>query len=132
MNPRFLEKSKSYLGRAAAKVGSYYCCGLQSFTPKIGHYDVIWCQWVLAHLTDEDLISFVKRCQEGLTTVGIIIVKENVTTEGKDYDHVDSSVARSAEIFRQLFTAAGLRVVQEDKQLGFPEQMYDVNMWALR
>ena len=78
--------------------------------------------------------------------MGIIVVKENVTTEGKDYDHVDSSVARclcssrsysitlnvclfrSAEIFRQLFTAAGLRVVQEDKQLGFPEQMYDVNM----
>jgi len=51
------------------KVGQYYAEGLQvttptdvtlphmmshnqTFTPEAGRYDVIWCQWVLAHLTD--------------------------------------------------------------------------------
>ena len=44
----------------------------------------------------EDLVAFLKRCREGLRASGIIIVKENVTAEGREYDPVDSSVARCA------------------------------------
>lgn len=29
-------------------------------------YDVIWAQWVLLYLTDEDLVSFLQRCKKGL------------------------------------------------------------------
>ena len=31
----------------------------QDFTPEEGRYDLIWCQWVLGHLTDgeEDMTS---------------------------------------------------------------------------
>lgn len=39
-------------GEAGQKVGQYYAVGLQDFTPKEGYYDLIWCQWVLSHLTN--------------------------------------------------------------------------------
>ena len=50
---------------------------LQKWTPEAGHYDVIWCQWVLGHLTDDDLVAFFKRCAKGLAPGGLIFVKEN-------------------------------------------------------
>jgi hypothetical protein len=37
--------------------------GLQDFSPEPKTYDLIWCQWVLGHLTDEDLIDFLKSCK---------------------------------------------------------------------
>jgi protein N-terminal methyltransferase len=33
-------------------VGQVRCEGLQAFTPPAQTYDLIWCQWVLGHLTD--------------------------------------------------------------------------------
>jgi len=36
--------------------------GLQKFTPEEKAYDVQWIQWVLGHLTDKDLVDFLKRC----------------------------------------------------------------------
>ena len=45
------------------KTGQLICSGLQDFTPSDGAYDVIWCQWVLGHLTDEDLVAFFKRAK---------------------------------------------------------------------
>ena len=57
----FLEKAKEYL-KGCKAVGKLYCCGLQNFTPEPGAYDVIWCQWVLGHLTDDHFVSFFKRC----------------------------------------------------------------------
>lgn len=42
---------------------TFFKKGLQKFTPETNVYDVIWVQWVLGHLTDEDLVSFLKRCK---------------------------------------------------------------------
>lgn len=62
-NANFLEKAKSYLGEKCLKqIGEFYSQGLQDFKPERGKYDVIWMQWVLGHLTDEDLINFLKVC----------------------------------------------------------------------
>ena len=47
-------------GEAGQKVGQYYAVGLQDFTPKEGYYDLIWCQWVLSHLTDGTVVKFVE------------------------------------------------------------------------
>lgn len=63
-NGNFLEKAKSYLGeKRLEKIGEFYQEGLQDFRPERGKYDVIWIQWVLGHLTDEDLIEFLKACK---------------------------------------------------------------------
>ena len=53
-------------GEGSKKVTNLFPCGLQDFTPVAGRYDIIWCQWVLSHLTDDDLICFLRRCVKGL------------------------------------------------------------------
>jgi protein N-terminal methyltransferase len=53
--PPFVEQAKnSYLAKELedGRVGQVYCQGLQEFTPEAGKYDLMWCQWVLGHLTD--------------------------------------------------------------------------------
>ena len=85
---------------------------LQEFVPSVGHYNVIWCQWVLRHiiyvmvnvkcfyktvnvLSLADLIAFLKRCVNGLVPhTGIIIVKENIAQDDDEFDDTDSSVTR--------------------------------------
>jgi protein N-terminal methyltransferase len=71
-------------------------------------FDVIWCQWCLGHLSDEDLVAFFKRAQKALRTrrieegeaASLIVVKENLCSEGEDgqpktvYDEEDSSLTR--------------------------------------
>jgi protein N-terminal methyltransferase len=62
-DPKFLEQAKAYFGEDETNknAGDYICSGLQDFTPREAAYDVIWCQWVLGHLTDDDLVEFFKR-----------------------------------------------------------------------
>ena len=67
-------------------MGEFYNVGLQDWQPRSGHYDCIWVQWVLPHLTDDDLVKFFVRCKEGLTETGIIVVKESVTASGFNLD----------------------------------------------
>ena len=61
-NKIFLEKAKENLKSCAHKIDKLFCCGLQNFLPENSYYDVIWCQWVLGHLTDAHLVQFFERC----------------------------------------------------------------------
>lgn len=61
-DPKFIEKAKNLL-QENNNVGELYCSGLQEFVPEKGKYDVIWMQWVLTHLTDEDLTALLQRCR---------------------------------------------------------------------
>ena len=136
-------------GPAAARVGSYFATGLQDFVPEEGRYDLIWCQWVLSHLTDGepwrpalcsnlltssppflpgDLVSFLRRCAAGLADGGAIVLKEN-TAEGEGvHDEVDSSVTRTQEEFMAVFQQAGQQVVLEQRQTSFPQELFPVYM----
>jgi protein N-terminal methyltransferase len=106
-------------------------------------YDVIWCQWCLQHLSDKDLVSFLIRSKASLlkpsegasegthSTVilngaGIIVVKENVL---RDEDH---SITRTSNAYERVFRQAGLVVIRTELQLGLPEELFPVRMWALR
>ena len=129
---KFLDQAPVFLEEGASKVGKYICCGLQDFVPQPKHYDVIWCQWVLGHLTDEHLVSFFKRCRPGLKIGGIICVKENIAKEGVVYDDQDSSVTRSSRELMKIFKKAGLCVIKEEVQRNFPMEIYTVKMFALR
>jgi len=42
---------------------------LQDFTPETGRYDVIWIQWCIGQLTDDDFIAFFKRAKVRKYTV---------------------------------------------------------------
>lgn len=64
--------------------------------------DVAWCQWCLGHLSDIDLIVFLKRCKNVLREGGrsLIVVKENLCRNQEDgsartvFDEQDSSLTR--------------------------------------
>ncbi|KAI7831929.1 alpha-N-methyltransferase NTM1 [Kickxella alabastrina] len=60
-NSKFLDTAAtSYLReeKESGKVGDMFPVGLQNFTPANGKYDVIWCQWVLSHLTTKTSLRF--------------------------------------------------------------------------
>lgn len=71
--------------------------GLEDWQPGEGVcYDLIWTQWCVGHLNDEQLVAYLKRCSKALSPDGgLIVVKENLSTSGCDYfDEVDKSVTR--------------------------------------
>ncbi|XP_049866021.1 N-terminal Xaa-Pro-Lys N-methyltransferase 1-B [Pectinophora gossypiella] len=128
---KFINAIKDFVGEHSCKIGKLYQVGLQEFKP-CKKYDVIWNQWVLGYLTDEDLVSYLNRCREALTEGGVIIVKENVTSSGYlEKDDVDSSVTRSLKQFIKIFQMANLKRIKQCKQTNFPNGIYPVYMFAL-
>ncbi|XP_034832306.1 N-terminal Xaa-Pro-Lys N-methyltransferase 1-like [Maniola hyperantus] len=128
---KFINTAKKLIGANNAKLGTLYQIALQDFKPQ-KEYDVIWCQWVLGHLDDYDLISFLERCSKALAKNGVIVIKENMaSSEEIEYDEVDSSVARPRKLMELIFKEANLRVIKSDLQNGFPEDIYSVHMIAL-
>lgn len=133
LNQKFLDAAHRFIGESVSRVDRFICSGLQDFNPETGRYDVIWCQWVLGHLTDTDLVDFFKRCRTGLTPEGIIIIKENVApSDTRDFDADDSSYTRPKELLVDLILKSGLTIVTQQKQKGFPKGLYEVYMFAMR
>ncbi|EPS42169.1 hypothetical protein H072_3878 [Dactylellina haptotyla CBS 200.50] len=123
------------LPETGGKIGDIYNVGLESWEPEEEKYWCIWNQWCLNHLTDDDLTSYLSRCGKALTAGGMIFVKENNTNNFEDvFDSEDSSVTRTDENFRRIFSDAGLVVVKSELQRGFPERLklFPVRMYALR
>lgn len=124
----------------AAWEGETYIMGLESWIPESQSYDLIWNQWCLGHLTDSQLVTYFRRCSDGLRRQqpsggGWIVVKENISTnaEGKDiFDKLDSSVTRTDENWRKIFKEAGLVLLKTELQTGFPKHLLPVRFYALR
>jgi protein N-terminal methyltransferase len=78
------------------RVRHVYNVGLQEWAPAEGQtYDLVWTQWCVGYLNDEQLVAYLQRCREVLTPEGIIVVKENIKSTGDDlFDELDSSVTR--------------------------------------
>lgn len=131
-NAAFLSSAREYIGPDATRVDQLYCSGLQDFVPDPEKYDVIWCQWVTGHLTDDDFVNFLRRCKDGLRPAGILVIKDNVTHEEVDVDNADGSVTRPRELFVKIFEKAGMQIAAERRQYKFPKGLYEVRMFALR
>lgn len=129
-NPQFVAAARKLLADSAA-VGEFYTEGLQTFAPAAGTYDVVWVQWVLGHLTDADLVAFLRRCKAGLRPNGILVVKENVAAPRAVVDTDDNSVTRTEAQLRAAFADAGLKVLRTATQTGFPADIFPVLMFAL-
>ena len=86
-------------------VRNVYNVGLQDWRPVDGvTYDLVWTQWCVGHLTDAQLVDYLKRCQAVLKPGGLIVLKENLSTTGADvFDELDSSVTRLVSPFCSLF-----------------------------
>lgn len=86
-------------------VGDIYTMGIEDWYPE-KKYDLIWTQWCVGHLTGAHLVDYIVRCREALNETGILVLKENLSTDsdGEDmYDDEDSSVTRTDEKFRKIF-----------------------------
>ena len=110
---------------------NFYVSGLQDFAFE-GKYDCIWVQWVLLHMTDEDVVKFLKKCKESVAEGGILVVKENEKVKGFMLDKLDYSITRSEAMHKQIFDKAGLKVVEEILQPDFPEDLVPVKLYALQ
>lgn len=129
----FCDTAREFIGPESSRVNNIFCSGLQNFKPSSKTYDVIWCQWVLGHLNDDDLVSFFSRCQQALTPGGIIVVKENTVATGtKSFDDTDSSYTRTKDELKTLMLKANLKILSEQKQKDFPKSLFPVYMFALR
>ncbi|CAD7950262.1 unnamed protein product [Amoebophrya sp. A120] len=113
-------------------------------------YDCIWNQWVLLYLTDDDLITYLQKCQRQLTKPGgFMFVKENVLLppagsvdrshpawtkyeKGMEIDEDDNGVTRSDDRYRELFEKAGLELICAVKQANWPKDLYPIYMYVLR
>lgn len=119
-------------------------------------FDVVWCQWCLQHLSESDLIQFLREAKQALRPPsdseeeqyqgGVIVVKENICRDGEDeteatwYDEEDFSVTRyasfffclrsSRKLYERLFHTAELEIVRTEVQRGFPEELFDVQMYV--
>ncbi|XP_028758175.1 alpha N-terminal protein methyltransferase 1 [Neltuma alba] len=113
------------------KAVNFYCVPLQDFTPDTQRYDVIWIQWCIGHLTDEDFVSFFQRAKVGLKPGGFLVLKENIARKGFVLDNDDRSITRSDLYFKELFSRCGLHIFKIKDQRGFPEGLFAVKMYAL-
>ena len=123
--------------RDQGKIGDVFQTSLEKWEPGVDKYDLLWNQWCLGHLTDAQLVRYLKSCGRALKPGGWIVVKENVNTdeEGKDlFDPVDNSVTRGDDKFRSLFDNARLRLVKTELQRGFPRELglHPVRLYALK
>ncbi|OQR90862.1 hypothetical protein ACHHYP_20200 [Achlya hypogyna] len=132
-SPRLLKAAPRYIGKDKSRVRQLLCMGMQDFDPAPMSYDLIWCQWVCPHLMDVDFITFLQRCQRALRPGGVICIKENIIVDGSPYevDEEDSSLTRSTAYYKSIFRQAGLKILTEERQTGFPEELYPVMSYAL-
>ena len=129
---RLLYAAPDYLGDALASKCRFFCTGLQDWEPKAQYYSIVWIQWVLIYLTDDDAVAFLRRCGDALVPGGVIVLKENTCTD-EDFvlDVDDASVTRATPYWKHLCRKAGLDVVYEEMQGEMPDDMFPVSMIAL-
>nr|XP_043624559.1 alpha N-terminal protein methyltransferase 1 [Erigeron canadensis] len=113
------------------KAVNFFCAPLQEFTPDSGRYDVIWVQWCIGHLSDDDFVAFFKRAKAGLKPGGFFVLKENLARSGFVLDNEDKSLTRSHVYFKELFRQCGLTIYNTKDQTKFPKELFPVRMYAL-
>ncbi|KAM3343100.1 alpha N-terminal protein methyltransferase 1 isoform X1 [Capsicum galapagoense] len=113
------------------KAANFYCVPLQEFTPDAERYDVIWVQWCIGHLADDDFMAFFKRAKVGLKPGGLFILKENIARTGFVLDNEDKSLTRSDSYFKELFNQCGLYIYKMKDQKEFPDELFAVKIYAL-
>lgn len=135
--PHFLEAARENLSPEnivlidSHTASNFFCVPLQEFTPDAGRYDVIWIQWCIGHLADDDFVSFFKRAKVGLKPGGFFVLKENIARTGFVLDKEDRSITRSDSYFKDLFNRCGLHLYKSKDQKGFPKELFAVKIYAL-
>ena len=140
-----VEKDKKFIDKCKIKFSSnnkirkIYMCPLESFKFE-KKYDLIWIQWCLENLEDEDLEPFLKKCYNNLNDDGLIIVKENLDTfdeeekkENKEfrYSDLDYSKQRPDAFYINLFIKNKFKIKLHFLNPNWPEEMMPLCVYVL-
>lgn len=129
---RLLFASPEYVGNNSYRC-RFFASELQDWEPPTKKYSIVWIQWVLCYLTDDDIVKFLRRCGESLVDGGVIVLKENTCAdEAFVVDVDDASVTRSLSYWLDLIFQAGLKVTHSKWQDDFPDDIFRVPLLALQ
>ena len=125
-DPNWSRRSQVYLGRKRSKGCTFVCSRLEDILPQTviawgEPADVVWLQWTLQYLTDQDAIRTLKSLASSLVIgTGVLIVKENrpyaparldrFQMDTPDGPHERYDLTRTDMHHRLLFQKAGLIV----------------------
>jgi protein N-terminal methyltransferase len=82
-------------------IRSIFNVGLEEWHPAQDvEYDLIWNQWCICHLTDQQLVQYLEKCKTVLRPGdGFITIKENLSIRGVDvFDDMDSTITRQVNL----------------------------------
>jgi protein N-terminal methyltransferase len=147
-NALYLEESVQYLKpcsgdfRNVGVVERRIACGMQDFaTEDIAkgisynkRYSLIFVQWCIIYLDDNDFVRHVKTQLQNLAEGGILVIKDNIMNAGKNgfcLDRSDNSIMRSDKYMKSLFARSRARVIAEQAQTDMPRNTFPVRMYAL-
>ena len=68
---KFANEVKGAAMAGSGQVGNVYISGLEKWVPE-QQYDLIWNQWCLGHLKDQELVDSLERCKKSFTMDGWI------------------------------------------------------------
>lgn len=117
------------------KIRNIFQSSIQGFNFKNGNdllkYDVIWIQWCVENIEDDDLLEFLIKCKNALNINGLVIVKENIVAKGKVFIKEDFSKVRSDIIFKKIFTNAGFKICKHFHHPNWPKDLMKVSVFVL-
>jgi len=115
------------------KVKNIYQSSFQNFKfDEDRKYNVIWIQWCLENLDDDDLLEFMVKCRNALESDGLVIVKENIVMKGYHFSESDFSKQRSDLIFKEIFNKSGLKITKHFHHPNWPEDLMKVSVFVLK
>lgn len=134
---QFLDKCPEYIGEEPyrEKVRKTFNCSMASWVPDTDHkYDLIWLQWAIAYLDDDQLLEFLVKCRKSLkVNAGYMVIKDNVTSQDQcDNDTVDFSTTRPLRLLTEIIKKSGFSIVDLVRQTKFPRGLYPVYMILLK
>jgi len=89
-------------------------------------YDLIWAQWLIGHLADDDVVSLLQKLTLLLKPGGKIILKDNCLSEGFMFDRQDTNLLRNASWITSLIERAGLQVLESTTPANWPPTLYPI------
>lgn len=95
-------------------------------------YNVIWIQWCLENLDDQDLSNFLIKCKNNLEENGMIIIKENIVNKGSKFISMDYSKVRSDVLFKNIFDKSGLKIIRHFHHPNWPKDLLKVSVFVLK
>ena len=136
---KFVNKTKEIF-KYNKKVKNIFCCGIENFEFK-RKYDLIWIQWTLENLEDNDLIPFLNKCKNNLNDNGIIVIKENYYYEDNnnnnehnkkfEYSKEDFSKQRLDIFYINLFINNGFKIIHHFINPNWPENIMPLIVYVL-